>query len=53
MPETNAPGVIEALALYRDSAARVAAVKRVVEARESRGLAQAYRKHFEPEAGGA
>lgn len=50
VPEEHATGVIEALALYRDTPVRAQAVKEVVEARTSRRLAQIYRKAFEPDA---
>ncbi len=50
VPEEHAAGVIEALALYRDTPVRAQAVKAVVDARTSRRLAQMYRKAFEPDA---
>lgn len=50
VPEDHAPGLIEALALYRETPARAATVKQAVDARKNRRLAEVYRKAFEPEA---
>lgn len=50
VPEENAAAIIEALALYRDTAARAQTVKEIVDARASRRLAQIYRKAFDPDA---
>lgn len=47
VPEVHAGFLLEALAVFRETPARAIKVKQVVEARESRGLAQAYRKAFE------
>lgn len=48
VPGPYAPALLEALAVYRDTPARAAQVKEIIEARNSRRLAQAYRKAFEP-----
>ncbi len=48
VPEVHAGFLLDALAVFRETPARTAKVKHVIESRQSRGLMQAYRKAFEP-----